>query len=593
MNASHRRVLSIWLPNWPWQRLAAPTWRQANEPNAQPAAATVLLGQDPRRGRLVCAANATARSLGILPNMTATQAKSIAGSISQLPWEWIEHDPHEDLEEIYGLTERLMQFSPLVGVEPIEKNLWAGRSILQPQSVLMDITGLESWYGGESAMADQLQQWLVGEGLLACIGIADSVGQAWAVSNYAFRKQISDTMLKIEKQELSLKQSLTHCDRVSINEHGPASKTLSDLPIEALRLDIETVAKLHRLGIRNIHSLEALPRQSLTSRFGSRLLDRIDQCLHARSEPISVRSTGEPLEVCLDFEHPIFVLDELQEVIQECVAQVCRKLESIGHGAWRLVVRLGLEVSTMQVQEASKRAVPSHVIQLGLYQSSDDPKHLLWLIQGCLERNPPLLSKNLGIKQVLVQVPWTSPMRWKQNALFDCQTLKYRDEAAKLIDGLTARLGRNQVVGLSLLQDPIPERQTKFKPLTGMRNDGSQQSTERKLRKKPIEDYQNTRSVVPGTDGVWTRPTQLLANPTRIEVECDSMGVPTQTRLATEPNKGIAITQSIGPERIESSWWSGPTLRRNYFRVALDSGTWWWIYQDLSTKQWFLHGLFH
>jgi protein ImuB len=400
-------------------------------------------------------------------------------------------------------------------------------------------------------------------------------------------------MLRIEKQEISLNQSLTHCHRVSIIERGVRSKTLSDLPIEALRLDIETVAKLHRLGIRNIRSLEALPRQSLTSRFGSRLLDRIDQCLHARAEAISVRSTGESLEVCVDFEHPIFVLEELQEVIAECVAQVCRKLESIGHGAWRLVVRLGLEVSILQVQENSKRTVPSHVIQLGLYQSSDDPKHLMWLIQGCLERNPPQLSKNLGIKQVLVQVPWTSPMRWKQTALFDSQSLKYRDEAAKLIDGLTARLGRNQVVGISLLQDPIPERQTKFKPLTGMRSDGSPQSTERKLRKKPIEDYQNTRSIVPGTDGVWARPTQLLVNPTRIEVECDSMGNPARTHVATERSKGGSIIQSIGPERIESSWWSGPTIRRDYFRVALESGTWWWIYQDLSTKQWFLHGLFH
>jgi protein ImuB len=532
--------------------------------------------------------------------MTATQAKSVAGSISQMRWDWIEHDQHEDLEEIYSLAERLMQFSPLVGVEPIEKNLWAGRSILQPQAILMDITGLENWYGGEAAMADQLQQWLVSEGLFACIGLADSVGQAWAVSNYVFRKQISDTMLKIEKVEISLKSSIADCNRISIIEPRESSEDLRKLPVEALRLDIETVAKLHRLGIRNIQSLEALPRQSLTSRFGSRLLDRIDQCLHARAEPISVRSTGESIEVCLDFEHPIFVLEELQEAIQDCVAQVCRKLESIGHGAWRLVVRLGLEVSTLQVQETSRRTIPSNVIQLGLYQSSDDPKHLLWLIDGCLERNPPQLSKNLGIKQVMVQVPWTSPMRWKQNALFDCQTLKYRDEAAKLIDGLTARLGRNQVLGLSLLQDPIPERQTKSKPLTGMRNDGSQQSTERKLRKKPIEDYQSTRSVVAGNEGAWTRPTQLLGNPLVIDVQCDSLGMPTQARLATEPNKSSSstaatqwIVQSIGPERIESSWWSGPTLRRNYFRVALDSGTWWWIYQDLGTKQWFLHGLFH
>jgi LmbE family N-acetylglucosaminyl deacetylase len=89
---------------------------------------------------LVSAANATARFAGVLPGMTATQAKSVAGSTQQSNWSWVEHDPQEDLEEIFSLAEQLMQFSPLVGVESIEKNLWAGRSILQPQSITMDIT---------------------------------------------------------------------------------------------------------------------------------------------------------------------------------------------------------------------------------------------------------------------------------------------------------------------------------------------------------------------------------------------------------------------------------------------------------------------
>lgn len=532
--------------------------------------------------------------------MTATQARSLAGSIPKMDWDWIEHDSQEDIEEIYWLAEELMQFSPMVGVESLDKNVWAGRSANLPQSIFMDITGLESWYGGESALATELQKWLTHQGRFGCIGIADSVGQAWAVSNYSFRKQVSDWMLKIERHESTLADTLRENSRTCIVEHRATPSVFGELPIESLRLDIETVAKLHRLAIRNINSLLTLPRQSLTSRFGSRLIDRIDQCVDARPEPICVRNTAESIEVCLDFENPIFGLEELQVVLRECIEGLCSKLSSSGQGAWRLVVRLGLEVSTMQVDQTARRAVPSHVIQLGLYQSSDDPVHLLWLVQGCLERNPPQLSRNLGIKQVLVQSPWTSPMRWKQNALFESQSLKYRDEAAKLIDGLAARLGRNQVVGLSSLQDPIPERQTKFKPLTGLRSDGNEQSTERKLRKKPVQDFQSTRSIVPGKDGSWTRPTQLLRNPVLIDIQCDALGVPAQVRYmrdsdsktsaASQPQR---IVQSLGPERIESSWWSGPTIRRGYYRIAIDSGTWWWIFQDLGTKQWYLHGLFH
>jgi protein ImuB len=547
--------------------------------------------------------------------MTATQAKSIAGSLQKFntntagtntagtnacDWTWIEHDTQEDLEEIYSLAERLMQFSPLVGVESIDKTLWAGRSILQPQSIFIDITGLEPWYGGELAMAQELQGWLTKEGRFACIGIADSLGQAWAVSNYAFRKQVTAWMLQIERAESSLPESLKQNPRIERIASGATWEAFRHLPIESLRLDIETVAKLHRLGIRSIDSLRNLPRQSLTSRFGSRLLERIDQCLNAHPESISVRNTGEALEVCIDFEHPIFHTDELHEALQDATEQLCQKLDSTGHGAWRLLVRLGLEVSTMQLEQDAPRAVPSHLIQLGLFQTSNDPKHLLWLIDGCLERNPPHLGKNLGIKQILIQAPWTSPIRWKQNALFDSQSLRYRDEAAKLIDGLAARFGRNQVVGLSLVQDPIPERQTKSKPLTGLRNDGTEQSTQRKLRKAPIEDFQKNRSMVPGTESHWTRPLQLLPTPIRLNIQVDANGTPTSGGLASAANKTStaasdlhAIVEAIGPERIESSWWSGPTIRRNYYRVALDSGLWWWIYQDLVTLQWYLHGMFH
>jgi len=224
MNGNPRRVLSIWLPNWPSQRLAAETWRLADSRALQPAPATVLLCQDPRRGRLVSAAYATARFAGVLPGMTATQAKSVAGSTQQSNWSWVEHDPQEDLEEILSLAEQLMQFSPLVGVESIEKNLWAGRSILQPQSIMMDITGLESWYGGELAMAVEVQRWLTREGRFACIGIADSVGQAWAVSNYSFRKQVSEAMFKIERAESSLADSLNECNRTGIIERNASRK---------------------------------------------------------------------------------------------------------------------------------------------------------------------------------------------------------------------------------------------------------------------------------------------------------------------------------------------------------------------------------
>ena len=44
-----------------------------------------------------------------------------------------------------------------------------------------------------------------------------------------------------------------------------------------------------------------------------------------------------------------------------------------------------------------------------------------------------------------------------------------------------------------------------------------------------------------------------------------------------------------GPERIESGWWDGNDLRRDYF-VAQVGGAAAWVYRE--DGKWYLHGLF-
>ena len=550
--------------------------------------------------------------------MTASQARSVLSVLPENQLQWHEHDSQRDIEDLYCLAEKLMEFSPLVGVEGLDKQLWCGRSLLEPQSILMDITGLDSWYGGETALAMSLQRWLVRQGYFACVGIGSSVGQAWAIANYSKRKQVPDWMLQVEQAACTLAGMLELDPRFeSIDQTQPPGEFFGSYPIESLRLSIDVAAKLHRLGIRRIGALLQLPRSSLTSRFGPQLLERIDQTIAARPEPISVRHAGEPMESIVDLEHPIFEMRHLEEILEQSIHQLCRRLESIEHGVWRLLVRLAIETTTLQYEHSDTPTARAHLIQLGMFQASRDPEHLLWLIRGCLERNPPKLSKQLGIRQVNVQAAWTAPMRWQQHELFECESLKYRHEAAKLIDGLAARLGRDRVVSASLLSNPLPELQTKIRPLTGVRVDGYDQSIERKLRKKPIHDFRNSSGIVPSTDAAWARPSYLLNEPIEIQISAHTSGEPKQLRLAPEhaasttprenasttPRENASTTPrhdaqialiiaAYGPERIESQWWSGPTLRRNYFRIVLESGQWWWIYEDMNTRRWYLHGMF-
>ena len=52
------------------------------------------------------------------------------------------------------------------------------------------------------------------------------------------------------------------------------------------------------------------------------------------------------------------------------------------------------------------------------------------------------------------------------------------------------------------------------------------------------------------------------------------------------------IVSCVGPERIETLWWRGPSVRRDYYRMATESGGHLWMFQQLEDGKWFAHGEF-
>ena len=44
------------------------------------------------------------------------------------------------------------------------------------------------------------------------------------------------------------------------------------------------------------------------------------------------------------------------------------------------------------------------------------------------------------------------------------------------------------------------------------------------------------------------------------------------------------IVECVGPERIETLWWRGPSVRRDYYRVTTESGRYLWIFQRLADR---------
>jgi len=46
------------------------------------------------------------------------------------------------------------------------------------------------------------------------------------------------------------------------------------------------------------------------------------------------------------------------------------------------------------------------------------------------------------------------------------------------------------------------------------------------------------------------------------------------------------------PRRIESGWWDGFDIARDYFVALSAAGERLWVFRDRRSGRWFLHGLF-
>jgi protein ImuB len=59
------------------------------------------------------------------------------------------------------------------------------------------------------------------------------------------------------------------------------------------------------------------------------------------------------------------------------------------------------------------------------------------------------------------------------------------------------------------------------------------------------------------------------------------------------PYLGGPLEAESGAERIESGWWDGQDIARDYFVARDPQGARFWIYRDLGdASAWYLHGVF-
>jgi protein ImuB len=339
-----------------------------------------------------------------------------------------------------------------------------------------------------------------------------------------------------------------------LTDQGRLVSRLAPLPLNCLRWPEQSIARLFSMGVRTIGEVLRLPRAGFAQRMGTALLDDLDRLVGRRADPRCAYTPPERFamrcEPSFEFSSKKFVLQTIGPALaslesflrerQRGVMAVLLKLEHRGRPATRCVLRL---------------ASPEHRATqfASLLESQLQRLVLPAPVRRCELRSGPLLEYAAASEGL-----------WQPGE----QGGGAGARMPAFIERLRARLGPEAVQGLCLVPGHRPECLS-----------GSTEPALRGAARKPVP-----RAIQPP----WApgrRPLWLLREPATLGLSGDGSGYPVQ--------RGQKLRILSGPERLESGWWDGSDIQRDYYVASDARGARLWIFRERSGAQgWFLHGLF-
>ncbi len=474
------------------------------------------------------------------------------------------HDPAADAATLAALARWCERFSPWISLDTHDLSTSDGAdSRGLSADLLLDATGLASHFGGEQAMAHQVAEAFEQRGYCARVAMADTPGAAWAVAHYGMSQR-------------GQSPQRGSCSTVLVVPAAESAAVLESLPIRALRLPDDTAALLEQLGLLRIGQLAHLPRESLAARFGHRLLQRWDQLWGLAPEVLRAHQAPPVFHAGLALEHPTDRHSVLICLLTQLIDRVARPLRVRSEGVLELTCRFRCAAPAGRWEGPSAgpggagRGTPC-ALRVSLFQPTAAVAHLVQLVRMQLEQ----LALPGLVEQVEVEAVHTAPLGVRQPELFPETLRPTRRSLAQLIDRLSSRLGPVAVARPQLEADAQPEHAYGYVPLTQWPRAGrrDRSALARRMRRHQM-----------------ARPLHLRSPPLPLAVVAVVPdGPPIRFHMY---QRAYRVTRYWGPERIETGWWRGRSVRRDYYRVETDGGHWFWIFRQLDDGRWFLHGLF-
>jgi protein ImuB len=335
---------------------------------------------------------------------------------------------------------------------------------------------------------------------------------------------------------------------------------LTSLPLTALRWPQETLARLACVGARTIGAVLRLPRAGFARRFGNEPLAMLDALTGRAPQALETFHPRACFRRHRDLDCELSQHALLRAALAPLFADLGRFLRARQCGVVALECRL------------QHRHVPPTLCALPLAEPAADAARLAVLFGERLDalRLPePVRACELHATALL---PYRPPRRclWQPGE----HGGEAGTEGSDLIERLRARLGPQAVHGLGVRADHRPEAAlalTGPPPAVAPRVGSS--------RKCALAgDIAGGGTV---HEPPLHRPLWILPVPQPL-TERDGL-----------PRRRGALRLTSEPERIESGWWDGAEVARDYYTATDIHGVRLWVFRERAAPHgWFLHGVF-
>ncbi|WP_417808144.1 Y-family DNA polymerase [Thioclava sp.] len=481
-DGTQKRIVSLWFPRLASDRVLGP------HPTDGPLVLT--LSQN-NANRIYCL-NVAAQSRGLYRGMPFSDARAFCPDLSSRP-----AAPQADMQFLTVLRRWATRWCPWVGFE--------GRD-----GLVLDITGSAHLFGDEEAMIATMRARLARAGLSVQIGSGNTRGAAWARAHYG------------------------------------EGAVLEKLPVDALRLEANTVTALQRMGLRSIGQLADSPRAPLARRFGPTVLLRLDQALGAQPEQICPEAEPPHYAVRMTLPEPIGLAGDVMAGTERLLERLCDKLKD--HQAGARVLCLTLRRVDGDAQD----------VELRLARPLRDPARILPLFQ----RGVAEVDAGFGIDQMRLQAVQTEPLPAEQVTHGRVRDPGRLDD---LITRIGTRIGLENVQRFLPADSHIPERSFTIAPAAFSKPERGWAC----LRPRPI---------------LLFAPEPIAATGLR------------PPRYFRWRRMALSTGRATGPERIAPEWWliddAWQSGIRDYWRVETLQGRRLWMFYTPQNPSWFVQGVF-